>query len=560
MTGRVYRSSRSGGGDQPDPPAPPAGAGVAGHSATMAVLSLVSRGTGFLRTAAVVAAVGALTVGDAYGTAQFFPAMIYEFLLGGILSSVLVPVLVRRRRADADGGQEYAQRLLSLAVLALGAATVLAVVAAPLLTAVFAGAGSGEQFRRVVTLLSYLMLPMMFFSGLSALFTAILNTRGHFAAPTWAPILNNLVVIVTAGLFYAAYGPGRPELTDMSAGPVLLLGGGTLLGVAVQAAGMWPALRRVGFGWRWRGEFRKLELSELGRLGAWMFCYVAVSQVGVLVLLRLLNSAASEPGGAAGVMIYNNAYLLMMMAHGIVAVSLITALLPRMSAAAADFRLTDLAADLSRGVRTATAVLAPVVVVFGVLALPIAVTLFEHGAVEAAESRRLADVLVVAAVALIPFALSQLFTFAFYALPDTRTPALVNIPVVALRVLVQVALFYALGSALTAVGVMVGNAVSYVAAAVVSATLLRGRIGRIGLRGIVTTFAKITVAAGGAGLAGWLVTGLLPGGENLSGGQAVSHLALGGVVIGGAYLGLARLLRLREIDEVLGLVVRKLRR
>ncbi|GGJ87978.1 lipid II flippase MurJ [Pilimelia anulata] len=564
MSGRVYRSSRSG-GDPVEPPATgggePADPGVAGHSATMAGLTVISRATGFLRTATVAAALGALAVGDAYSTAQFFPAMIYELLLGGILSSVLVPVLVRRRRSDADGGQVYTQRLLTLAVLALGVATVLAVVAAPLLTAVFAGAGAGEEYRRLVTLLSYLMLPMMFFAGMSALFTAILNTRGHFAAPTWAPILNNLVVIGIGGVFIAVYGPNRPELADMSAGAILLLGGGTLLGVAVQAAGMWPALRRVGFTWKWRGGFRELDLGELGRLGAWMFCYVVVSQVGVVILLRLLNNARAEsPAGAAGVLVYNNVYLLMMMAHGIVAVSIITALLPRMSAAAADFRLSDLAADLSRGTRMTTAVLAPIAVAFAVLAEPIAVTLFEHNAITSADSRRTAEVLVLAALALIPFALSQLFTFAYYALPDTRTPALINIPVVVLRVAVQVALYLALGAALAAVGVMIGNAVSYVAAAVISAALLRGRIGRIGLRGILLTFGRVALAAGGAALAGWLLVGVLPGGDPLPTGAALIRLALGGVVIVGAYLGLARLVRLREIDDVLGLVARKLRR
>ncbi|HEX5741400.1 MAG TPA: murein biosynthesis integral membrane protein MurJ [Pilimelia sp.] len=574
MSGRVYRSSRAGGDGTGAPAAaaddpgvaavsgavnPADDPGVAGNSATMAVLSLASRATGYLRAASVTAALGTLAVGNAYNTAQFFPAMIYELLLGGILSSVLVPVLVRRRKADADGGQAYTQRLLTLAVLTLGTATLLAVVAAPLLTALYAGGDTSAEYRRVVTLLSYLMLPMMFFSGMSALFTAVLHTRGQFAAPAWAPILNNLVVVAVAGLFVALYGPGAPELTDMTAGPVLLLGCGTLLGIAVQVAGMWPALRRVGFAWRWRAGFAALGLGELGRLGAWMFCYVAVSQVGVAVLLRLVNSASAD-GGAAGLAIYNNVYLLMMMAHGIVAVSIITALLPRMSAAAADFRLSDLAADLAKGVRTATAVLAPVAAVFAVLATPIAVTLFEYNAVRPEDSRRMAQVLVVAALALIPFSLSQLFTFAFYALPDTRTPALVNIPVVALRVLLQVALTFLLGEALTVAGMMAGNAVSYVVAAVVSAALLRGRIGPIGLRAIAVTFLKVGAAAVAAGLVGALVVSWLPGDQTPTWWQAVIRLAVGGVVIGATYLGAARVLRLREIDDVLGLVARKLRR
>jgi putative peptidoglycan lipid II flippase len=521
----------------------------------MAIGSLVSRITGFLRTAAIAAALGAAAVGNAYGTAQFFPGMIYELLVGGILSSVLVPVLVRRRKTDPDGGQEYTQRLLSLAVLALAGATFLAVLAAPLLAVVASGSTPPEA-RGLLTQLSYLMLPIIFFTGLSALLGAVLNTRGHFAAPMWAPILNNLVVMFAAGVFILLFGTGGVTPDDMGAPEILIIGGGTLLGIVVQVLGLVPALRRVGFRWRWRFGFRSLGLRELGRLGAWMFCYVAVSQVGVLVLLNVLNSA-SATNRAAGVAIYTNVYLLMMMAHGIVAVSIITALLPRMSAAAADGRHTDLAADLARGTRTSTAVLAPVSVVYAVLALPIAITLFERGNFTRVDSERTAPVLVVAAIALVPFAISQLFTFGYYALTDTKTPALINIPVVLLRVAVQIGLFLALADAFAASGAMIGNAVSYVAAVVLSAWLLRARVGLIGLRGISVTLGKVLVASLGAALVGWAVVRLLPGDADPGRGEALVQLVVGGAVIGLTYLALALALRVREINELLGLVRRR---
>jgi putative peptidoglycan lipid II flippase len=533
--------------------------GAAENSAVMAIGSLVSRGTGFLRTAAIAAALGGLAAGNAYANAQFFPGMIYELLLGGILSSVLIPVLVRRRKADPDRGEAYTQRLLTLAVLALGMATLLAVLAAPLLTMLSAGAESTPEFRRLVTLLSYLMLPIIFFTGLSALFGAVLNTRGHFAAPMWAPILNNLVVMAAAGLFIALFGTDGMSLAEMGPAQIAVIGGGTLLGITVQVLGLLPALRKVDFRWRWRFGFRSLGLGELGRLGAWMLCYVGVSQVGVLVLLNVLNRA-SAGDGAAGVAIYNNVYLLMMMAHGIVAVSIITALLPRMSAAAADGRHADLAADLARGTRISTAVLAPISVAYAVLALPIAVTLFERGNFTRVDAERTAPVLVVAAIALVPFAISQLFTFAFYALADTRTPALINIPVVLLRIAVQIGLFVAFSHAFAASGTMIGNTVSYVVAAVLSAWLLRSRVGLIGLRGVSVTFGKVIVASLGAGLVGLVVVRLLPGGADPSRWQALLHLLAGGAAVAVAYLGLALALRVREITEVLGLVRRRLGR
>ncbi|MGS2618479.1 murein biosynthesis integral membrane protein MurJ [Micromonospora sp. LZ34] len=539
------------------PPEQVAEGSAAANSAVMAIGSLVSRGTGFLRTLALTAALGGALVGDAYTTAQILPGMVYEFLLGGILTSVLIPVLVRRRKVDTDGGQAYAQRLLTLAVVTLAAAALVAVAAASLLTALYTSDNRGDEYRDLVTSLSYLMLPMIFFTGLSALISAVLNTRGHFAAPMWAPILNNLVVIATAGLYIAIFGAEiiRPE--DMTIGRILLIGGGTLLGVAIQAAGLLPALRKVGFRWRFRFDFRALGLRELGRLGAWMFCYVAVSQIGLIVLFNLLNRAGD---GDAGALIYNNVFLLLMMAHGIIAVSIITALMPRMSAAAADGRYADLAADLSRGTRTVSAVLAPIAVCYAVLATPLSVTLFRYGAFSDDNAADTSLVLLVAALALVPFAISQLFTFAFYALPDTRTPALINIPVVALRIGVQIVLFAAFAAHFAAAGMMIGNAVSYLAAAIASAWLLRPRVGRIGLGGIMRTLGRVAIAALGAALVGILVVALLPGDDTPSWGEAAAQLVVGGAVIGGTYLGLAMALRIGEITEVVGMVRRRLGR
>jgi putative peptidoglycan lipid II flippase len=527
---------------------------VAGHSAVMAIGSIVSRLTGFLRVVIIAAALGSTLVGDAYTTAQFFPNMIYELLLGGILTSVLVPVLVRARKADPDRGEAYTHRLLSLAVLALGAATVLAVLAAPLLALVWREPDS----RGMVIALSYLILPTIFFYGMAGILTAILNTRGHFAAPMWVPILNNMVVIATFVLYLLIFGPEPPTAGDMTAGKIALAGGGTLLGIVVQASGLLPALRRVGFTFRWRTDFAALRLGELGRLGGWMFCYVAFNQVGVLVVMAVLSTARAQ--GEDGLLIFNQTYLLMAMAHGIVAVSVIMALMPRMSAASADLRQADLVADLSRGARTITAVLAPVVVVYVVLAAPITVALFQRGAFLPEHAEAMVPVLVVAGLALIPFSLSQLTTFAFYAMPDTRTPALVNIGVVALRVVVQVGLFAVLTASLAAAAMFIGFGVSFVVAAVVMAWLLRRRLGPLGLRVVGQSMGRVALATGGAAVAGMITLRMLPGSTSLTSGEAWLQLVVGGVVVGGAYVGLAMLLRIGEIHDVINLVRRKVLR
>ncbi|MFF4809303.1 murein biosynthesis integral membrane protein MurJ [Micromonospora chersina] len=579
MSGGLYRSANAHGGGLPpddgatfisaeplnqpavEATAPPqevvAETSAAANSAVMAIGSLVSRGTGFIRNLMIGAALGN-AVGNVYTTAQFLPNQVYEFLLGGVLTSVLIPVLVRRRKVDPDRGEAYAQRLLSLAVLALAVTALLAMVSAPVLTAIYA-AGKDDTYKGLVNDLSYLMLPMLFFTGVSALIAAVLNTRGHFAAPMWAPILNNLVVIGTFGLYVALYGARALQPDQMGAGRILLVGGGTLLGVAVQTLGLLPALRKVGFRWKWRFDFRELGLRELARLGGWMFCYVGVNQLGLFVVVNLLTRAAGSKN--AGLLIYNNVFLLLMMAHGIIAVSIITALMPRMSAAAAEGRFRDVTADLSRGTRMVTAVLAPIAVCYAVLAGPISVVVFRYGAFTGDNAVATSTVLLVAALGLVPFAISQLFTFAFYALPDTRTPALVNIPVVALRVLLQVGLFLAFSATFAAAGMMLGNAISYVAAAIISAMLLRPRVGRIGLGGIMRTMGRVVVAALGAALVGLLVVKLLPGDPaHLSWLAAAVQLVIGGAVIGVTYLGLAMALRIGEITEVVGMVRRRLGR
>jgi putative peptidoglycan lipid II flippase len=530
-------------------------AGAARNSAIMAVGSLVSRGTGFLRTAVMAAALGGAAVGNAYTTAQVFPGMIYELLIGGIMSSVLVPMLVRARKQEPDQGQAFAQRLLTLSLIVLGITAVLATLCAPLLAIAYAGKAA-ESTQNVVKMLSYLMLPTIFFYGLSGLCGAILNSRHSFAAPMWTPILNNLVVIATGVYYMATFGTGLIEPEEMTRGRILLLGGGFLLGIITQAVGLLPALRRSGYRWRMRTDFRKLGLRHLGRVGGWMFCYVIVNQLALLVLFRLLNTE----GTGAGPMVYNNIFLLLMMAHGIVAVSVITALLPRMSAAAVDGRARDIADDLGRGARMVTVLLAPIAVAYAVLALPIAIALFEHGAFNRHASLASQGVLIVAGLTLVPMSVSQLFNFSYYSMQDTKTPALINLPVVSLRLSVQLAWFASFALTTAAVGMMVGNGLSFVAAGLLSAMLIRRRIGQIGARSFVNTLGKVLIAAIAAAIAGLLTLKLLDAGRDMSHATAWLALIVGGLVICGVYGLVALLLGTREVHDVLALVRRRVGR
>jgi putative peptidoglycan lipid II flippase len=433
------------------------------------------------------------------------------------------------------------------------------VVAAPVLTLLQTGAGTDEDYRELITTFAYLILPIIFFTGLSALIGAVLNVHGHFAAPMWAPILNNLVVIATCGVFIGVFGTARglsPD--DMTPGRIALIGGGTLLGMVVQAAGLLPALRRVGFVWKWRWDPRGLGLGEVGRLAGWMLLYVGAQQVAVFVSVNLLNRVSG--GDTASVLAFNNVFLLMMMAHGIIGVSVMTALLPKMSAAAADGRYADVSADLSHGIRLTVTALAPAAVAYGVLATPIAVTLFQGGAYSLDLAYATGDVLLAGAFALLPLSVSYLCTYTFYSLQGNRTVALINLPVVAVRIAAYLVLFAVLSSSFAAAGLTAANGLSYALSAVISLAVLRRRIGRLNLASVAAALAKVLVAAAVAAALGLLVVRLLPGGTEPDRPEALLQVLVGGSVIMVGYLGAALVLRVREVGQLIGTVRRKLGR
>jgi len=535
------------------------GAMVARHGSIMAIGSIVSRATGFLRTAVVGAAIGAVAVSNNYNAANALPNMVYELLLGGVLASVIVPLLVRARGRDADRGEAYTQRLFTLALVALAGATAVAVAAAPLLTRLVTNPGTPVAQQELITKFSYLLLPEIFFYGMAALFAALLNTRGHFAAPMWTPILNNVVVILTAGAFMllpTVATPVQPE--SITTAQILVLGIGTTLGIVVQAAGLWPYLRRVGFRWRWRWDWRELHLRELARVSTWMLVYVGVSQIAVLVIINLTQRAAEN--GGPGWAIFNNAYLVFMMAHGIVAVSIITALMPRMSAAAAARRHRDLADQLSLGTRLSAVVLVPVSVLYIVLGQQLAVVLFNYGAYSNKNAIATGWVIAASALGLVPFAISQMQIFAFYAMPDTKTPALLNLPVVAVRIVVDVLLFLVLPATWVAGGLMIGNAVSFVLATALGYWLLRRRIGRLGLSRVGATLARLTVAAVVAAVPAGLIVWALRNTMGTGWFASLVQLVAGSVVLLVVYITIALVLRVPEVRDVAGTVRARLGR
>ncbi|MGH2717816.1 MAG: murein biosynthesis integral membrane protein MurJ, partial [Actinomycetota bacterium] len=433
---------------------------------SMAVGTLFSRTTGFLRTLIIAAAIGKV-VGDGYNVANTVPNIVYELLLGGVLTSVVVPLLVTAARTDGDQGEAYAQRLLTVVVIGLGLASLLALVLAPAIIHAYFG---GSQHKIVTPLeiqehqrsiqvgivFARFFLPQIFFYGVGALLGAILNVRGSFAPPMWAPILNNIVVIVAGGAFIAVTSVARVDVGLITTSQEYLLAFGTTLGVIAQTVALFPALRSVRFRLRLRFDLRGTGLAKAARLAGWVFVYVAANQLAYLEISRLANSSLQ-----GSYSIYSYAFLLVLLPHSVVAVSVITALLPRMSANAGEGRTTAVAADLASGIKLSAVILIPAAFASIVLGPLIGAVLFAHHTLGLAAGRLVGATLAAYAISLVPFSAFQLQLRAFYALHDTKTPALINIVLALINVAADVILFAVFPAREQVVGLALGYSVSY---------------------------------------------------------------------------------------------------
>jgi putative peptidoglycan lipid II flippase len=462
----------------------------------MAVGTLVSRGTGFLRTLVLVYAVGIGALGNAYNNANTLPNTVYYLMLGGIFTSVVVPLLVRAARRDPDRGEAYAQRVFTLGALALLGVTVLATLLAGPLVHLYAPSINGPPGshlaaeHNLMVVWAYWFIPQIFFYGMSSLIGAILNTRGRFAAPMWAPVVNNLVVIAVGVLYFVTVGVNKEPWTISPAG-VQLLGIGTTLGVIAQTVALYPSLRAAGFRWRPTLGFRPGEVSEMGRMAGWMSVYVITQWAGNLVVQILANAASA---GVNGYSAYSIAWQLFQLPYAIVGISVITALLPRMSEHASARRYSLVRDDFSIGVRLASVIVVPAAIYLGVLGGPLAEVLFSYGSTSATHARYVGEVFGLFALGLVPYMLTQLQLRVFYSFQDSKTAAFVGF----LIMVFGIAAALTAKSLLPAAQVVAGLAVAYGLANLVGTiagwALLLRRVGSLDGRAIARSLTRMHLA------------------------------------------------------------------
>ncbi|MGW5884871.1 murein biosynthesis integral membrane protein MurJ [Streptomyces koyangensis] len=534
-----------------------AGGGLARSSVLMAVGTVVSRATGLIRQVLQAAALGTGLLASTYNTANTVPTSLYTLLIGGALNAVLVPQLVRARATEPDGGRAYEQRLVTLVVCVLGVGTALAVWAAPEIVGLYMRdtPGSHEAFELTVTFARFL-LPQIFFYGLFGIYGQLLNAREKFGAMMWTPVLNNVVLVA----MFAAYlglmaAPGRVE--DITADQVRLLGIGTTAGVAIQALALVPFARAAGFRFRPRFDWRGNGLGRSVHAAKWTLLFVLANQVALTVVTNFANAADQElPQAGAGYTAYTYAQTIWLLPQSIVTVSLVTALLPRMSRAVAEGRLGDLRADLTRGLRISGVVIVPTAFLFLALGPQIAALLFAHGAADAASVRPLGHMLQAFGPGLIAFSAQYLLLRGFYAFEDTRTPFFMAAWIAGVDIALASACHVLLPARWAVVGMAGAYTLSYLAGLALTALLLRRRLGgRIGTGGLGRAYGKLLCAAVPAAGLGWAAARVVsgPGGPGTAGTWSTAvALASGVLSTAVAYLLLARLLKVEEVRRLPG--------
>ncbi len=469
----------------------------------MSAGTALSRLTGFLRLAATTYALGvtATRLPDAYNVANTTPNIVYELVLGGVLSSVFVPVFVEwMQTRGREEAWEAAHRVLTVALLALAAVTVAGALAAPwiirLYTARWTPGPERDAARELAIFFLRWFMPQIVFYGLATVATGLLNAHRRFAAPMFAPILNNLVVIATM-LAFAAMVPRAPVPGAIAGPERLVLAAGTTLGVAAMALALWPAVRRLGYRFAWRPDWRHPAVRRIGHLATWAVVYVAVNQLGYLVVPVL---AGERRGGYTA---YAAAFILFQLPHAVFSVSVITALVPAMSSRHADGDREGFRDLVSQGIRATAFVVIPAALGYIALARPITRLLLEHGETGPADTALIADVLTAFALGLFSFSVFQLLLRAFYAAQDTRTPALVNVVAVGANVGVNV--LFVLGLDLGVPGLALGHATAYTLGAGILAVILRRRLGGLHGRRVAATVARVLAAAAATASTAWAV-------------------------------------------------------
>ena len=535
--------------------------GIGRASAFLASGTIVSRILGFVKAIIVAATIGVVgsAGADAFAVANALPNTVYVIVAGGVLSAVLVPQIVRAG-AHADGGSGYINKLLTVALVILAGATILATALAPLLTLVY-GATLPQATLDLAIAFAWWCLPQIFFYGLYTLLGEVLNARRSFGPFTWVPVLNNIVAIAGLLVFAWAFGvdpDGARAADEWTPAMVAVLAGTATLGIAVQALVLFWFWRRIGLRYRPDFAWRGVGLGTAGRMAGWTFGMLLLTTLAGIVQTLVLGTASGENASIAAV---DYAWLIFMLPHSVITVSIATAYFTRMSehAAADDFdRVRD---DLSGAIRGITLIINLAAAVLLVIAYPFA-AVFETASF--ADTAALGNVVIAFTLGLVPFSTLFVVQRTFYALGDTRTPFRFTLFQVIVFIAGALACL-ALPKDVLAAGIALTTTIACIAQLVLAAWLLRRRLHTLDAARIARGFGRSFLAlvlplAAGIGLL-VLLGGTTEGGFAVSGilGSVVSMAIIGSVMAVLYFAGLW-LLRSPELRGFAEPLVSRLRR
>lgn len=541
-------------------------ASLARSSALMASGTLASRVLGFARSAIQGAAIGGTTqIGaQTFDVANKTPNTFYILIAGGVLNAVLVPQIVRALRLP-DGGKEFVDRLITLALLLMAAATIVLTLAAPIVVRLYARSFPDDWLALTATM-AFWCLPQVFFYGLYTVLGQVLNAKGSFGPYMWAPVLNNAVAIAGLVVFMVFVPNAKPlAAADWTPGMVALLAGTATLGIVAQALILFWPLRRAGFHYRPRWGFRGFGLRSSGRIAGWTFAGVIASQLVFVLTSNTTSNAGrrlSELGldGATGAS-YTYAYLLFMLPHSLVAVSLVTALFTRLSTNAAAGDVVAVRRDFFSGARTVT--------VFGALATSTFVALGPWiGAAMIPAGRPVGQVLMAMAVGLVPFSINYLVTRVFYAYEDAKTPFAVSAVNAAVMAVGNLICWIAVPSQWTVIGIGASMSLANATSFTMSIVLLRRRLRKLARQSVTATTHKtdgyLLLRTGVRVAIISVIAGTLAFVAAHAVGKVDGQLANAGVVLGGGvmiltvFAVLCRMMRVRELEDLIAPALRRL--
>jgi putative peptidoglycan lipid II flippase len=465
-------------------------------SGIMALGTIISRVTGFIRGILIVAVLGTALLADTYNVANTMPNILYNLLVGGALTAIFIPQLVRSFEHD-DGGDDFASRLITTISLILLVLVSLGMFFAPALVRLYAPeffTVGFETEQEIAIAFTRYCLPQIFFLGLFTMLGQVANARGSFGPLMWAPIANNLVGILLFGGFLL-FSPGI-DISTITSSQVALLGWGTTLSVVVQALVLVPVIRKLGISIK-----PKLGVSGLGKsfnLAGWTLVYVLISQLGYLVTVNVATSAAvrsAQDGIETGVGYtpYTFAYFVMLLPYSIITISIVTAILPHISKLALDGKREEVKAQLVRAIRLVGVITVPSAVAFLLFGPLITESIFIGISTE--DSRYIGYVLSALSFGLVAFSINLILIRGFNAFEDTRTQVISILVINVFSVAMSYFFLYFIKNQWVTVGLGVAFSVSYLIGLLVTLVLLKKHVGKLALTEFLGQHTRLLIAS-----------------------------------------------------------------